>query len=106
MNDSIPKSTYEDTVIAGYKAIYNTTAQIFNSPTGLIELLFMNSDGNGDIGVTAALQHPYSHGRIYINSSNPVDYPVIDPGYLGNSIGKYSSTSRSSRGKILPGAKN
>ncbi|OQE20359.1 hypothetical protein PENSTE_c013G04071 [Penicillium steckii] len=86
MNDSIPKSTYEDTVIAGYKAIYNTTAQIFNSPTGLIELLFMNSDGNGDIGVTAALQHPYSHGRIYINSSNPVDYPVIDPGYLGNSV--------------------
>ncbi|KAJ5750625.1 hypothetical protein N7533_007653 [Penicillium manginii] len=79
-----PNTTYENTVLEGYKAIYNTTAQIFNSPTGLVELLFMNSDGNGDVGITAALQHPYSHGRIYINSSNPMDYPVIDPNYLSN----------------------
>lgn len=47
----------------------------------------MNSDGNGDVGVTAALQHPYSHGRVYINSSDPMDYPVIDPNYLSNSAG-------------------
>ncbi|KAJ5541061.1 hypothetical protein N7494_006137 [Penicillium frequentans] len=80
-----PNSTYGDEVIAGYKAICNITAKkIFNSPTGIIELLFMNSDANGDIGITAALQHPYSHGRIYINSSNPLDYPVIDPNYLYN----------------------
>ncbi|KAJ5924524.1 CAZyme family AA3 [Penicillium verhagenii] len=80
-----PNSTYGDEVIAGYKAICNITAKkIFNSPTGIIELLFMNSDSNGDIGITAALQHPYSHGRIYINSSNPLDYPVIDPNYLNN----------------------
>ncbi|KAJ6010911.1 hypothetical protein N7451_002323 [Penicillium sp. IBT 35674x] len=80
-----PNSTYGDEVIAGYKAICNITAKsIFNSPTGIIELLFMNSAANGDIGITAALQHPYSHGRIYINSSNPLDYPVIDPNYLYN----------------------
>ncbi|KAJ5171947.1 hypothetical protein N7492_004540 [Penicillium capsulatum] len=85
MDKYAPKTTYDDGVVAGYKAIYKTTAKtIFDSPTGQIEILFMNSDGNGDIGVTAALQHPYSHGRIYINSSDPMKYPVIDPNYLSN----------------------
>ncbi|KAJ5760369.1 hypothetical protein N7520_007525 [Penicillium odoratum] len=85
INQYAPNTTYSDEVIAGYKAICNITAKkIFNSPTGIIELLFMNSDSNGDVGITAALQHPYSHGRIYINSSNPLDYPVIDPNYLYN----------------------
>ncbi|KOS37086.1 hypothetical protein ACN38_g12140 [Penicillium nordicum] len=79
-----PNTTYHDGVLAGYKAICDTTSKIFETPTGQIELLFMNSDANGDIGITAALQHPFSHGRIYINSSNPMDFPVIDPNYLGN----------------------
>ncbi|KAL1850276.1 hypothetical protein Plec18170_006971 [Paecilomyces lecythidis] len=80
-----PNTTYDQGVIAGYKAIYNTTAStIFTSPIGQIEILLMNSDANGDIGITAALQHPYSHGRVYINSSNPLDYPVIDPNYFAN----------------------
>lgn len=88
IDDYAPNTTYDDGVVAGYKAIYNTTAKkIFDSPTGQIELLFMNSDGNGDIGVTAALQHPYSHGRIYINSSDPMEYPVIDPNYLSHPSG-------------------
>ncbi|KAG0156170.1 hypothetical protein PDIDSM_3347 [Penicillium digitatum] len=79
-----PNTTYDDGVITGYKAICNTTSKIFNGSTGQIELLFMNSDANGDIGITAALQHPFSHGRIYIKSSNPMDFPVIDPNYLDN----------------------
>ncbi|KAJ5927074.1 hypothetical protein N7516_008847 [Penicillium verrucosum] len=79
-----PNTTYDDGVLVGYKAICDTTSKIFETPTGQIELLFMNSDANGDIGITAALQHPFSHGRIYINSSNPMDFPVIDPNYLGN----------------------
>lgn len=88
MNSYAPNSTYDDGVIAGYKAIYNTTATtILESPTGQIELLLMNSDPNGDVGITAALQHPYSHGRVYINSSNPLDYPNIDPNYLANPTG-------------------
>ncbi|KAJ5371298.1 CAZyme family AA3 [Penicillium cataractarum] len=82
-----PNTTYDSGVVDGYTAICNTTATtIFDSPIGQIELLFMNSDGNGDVGITAALQHPYSHGRIYINSSDPMDYPVIDPNYLYNPI--------------------
>jgi hypothetical protein len=84
-------TTYDSGVIAGYKAIANMTATtILESSIGQIELLFMNSDSNGDIGITAALQHPYSHGRIYINSSNPLDYPVIDPNYMAFSAGMYS----------------
>lgn len=83
-----PNTTYDAGVIAGYQAISKTTAsEIFNSPIGQIELLFMNSDSDGDIGITAALQHPLSHGRIYINSSNPMESPVIDPNYLGNPAG-------------------
>ncbi|CEJ58114.1 hypothetical protein PMG11_06784 [Penicillium brasilianum] len=82
-----PNTTYDNGVVEGYTAICNTTATtIFDSPIGQIELLFMNSDSNGDVGITAALQHPYSHGRIYINSSDPMDYPVIDPNYLYNPI--------------------
>lgn len=85
---SEPESSSDDAVVAGYKAIYNTTAtRIFNSPIGQVEILFMNSDPSGDIGITAALQHPYSHGRVYINSSNPMDYPVIDPNYLAHPAG-------------------
>lgn len=87
MDQYAPDTTDDDSVIAGYQAIYKTTSHIFNSPIGQVELLFMNSDGNGDIGITAALQHPLSHGRIYINSSDPMEDPVIDPNYLGNPAG-------------------
>ncbi|KAJ5794744.1 hypothetical protein N7457_001343 [Penicillium paradoxum] len=85
IDEYAPHTTYDEGVTAGYKAIYNTTlSKIFNSPIGQIELLFMNSDGKGAVGITAALQHPLSHGRIYINSSDPMKYPVIDPNYLAN----------------------
>jgi hypothetical protein len=81
-------TTYDASVVAGYKAITDATVKtILNSNVGQIELLFMNSDLNGDIGVTAALQHPYSHGRIYIKTSNPLDYPIIDPNYLAMPAG-------------------
>ncbi|KAJ5580208.1 uncharacterized protein N7459_006193 [Penicillium hispanicum] len=120
INQYAPNTTSDAGVIAGYQAIYNTTAKtIFNSPTGQIELVFMNSDGNGDFGIGAALQHPYSHGRIYINSSNPMDYPVIDPNYLSNPadyeilreglklarrLGETSPLSSNLTGETAPGA--
>jgi len=40
--------------------------------------------GAGSIAIQAALQHPFSQGRLYINSSSPFDYPVIDPQYLSH----------------------
>jgi choline dehydrogenase-like flavoprotein len=36
------------------------------------------------IGLGASIQHPFSQGSITINSSDPMDYPVIDPMYLTN----------------------
>lgn len=71
-------------VAAGYEAIYNTTAEtIFGSPTGQIELLIgLNIEGSINLG--ASLQHPFSHGSITINSSDPMAYPVIDPAYLSH----------------------
>ncbi|KAK4935355.1 hypothetical protein LTR10_023585 [Elasticomyces elasticus] len=72
------------TVIAGYKAIYNTTVNtILTSPIGQVEMLIGNNL-NGTINIGASLQHPYSHGQVYINSSNPMDYPVINPNYLNH----------------------
>ncbi|KAK7903764.1 hypothetical protein LTR67_001784 [Exophiala xenobiotica] len=72
----------DETVVAGYKAIYNTTINtFFSSPIPQVELLIGNNL-NGTINIGAAIQHPFSHGQISINSSNPMDYPVINPNYL------------------------
>ncbi|KZW02210.1 putative glucose-methanol-choline oxidoreductase [Exidia glandulosa HHB12029] len=79
-----PKASSGATVVAGYKSIYSVTAnKILTSPIGQIELL-LATNAAGAIRITAALQHPFSHGQIYINSSNPMDYPVIDPNYLAH----------------------
>ncbi|EJU03853.1 GMC oxidoreductase [Dacryopinax primogenitus] len=76
----------DPTIIAGYKAIYQSQANtILPSQVGQVELLFGltgTSFGTNTFSVQAALQHPYSRGQLYINSSNPFDHPVIDPGYL------------------------
>ena len=32
-----------------------------------------------------------SQGRLYITSSDPFDYPAIDPGYFSNPAGKFYS---------------
>jgi choline dehydrogenase len=83
MGDSNPTGTTDKNVTAGYRAIYNTTASvILPSEQGQIELLLVTSALDGTVGITAALQHPLSHGRITIASDNPIDYPVIDPAYL------------------------
>jgi hypothetical protein len=75
-------------VVAGYKAIYNTTINtFFSSPIPQVELLIGNNL-NGTINIGAAIQHPFSHGQISINSSNPMDYPVINPNYLTHPAGR------------------
>lgn len=74
----------EKTVAAGYSAISkNILNTLWDSPIGQIELL-MGTNLEDTVSLGASIQHPFSQGRIYINSSNPVDYPVIDPTYLTN----------------------
>ncbi|KAF9808497.1 hypothetical protein IEO21_07876 [Rhodonia placenta] len=76
-------------VVEGYKAIYNLTAQkLLLSSIGDMEIL-LSLTGAGQyepqvISIQAALQHPFSQGRLYINSSDIFEYPIIDPQYLSN----------------------
>ena len=81
----------DSSVIAGYKAIYNTTASILMTQIGQVEILLRltgtAAGGAQSIAIQAALQHPFSQARIYINTSDPFDYPVIDPNYLSHSAG-------------------
>ena len=85
MSKSNPTGTTDKNVTAGYRAIYNTTASvILPSEQGQIELLLVTSALDGTVGITAALQHPLSHGAITIASNNPIDYPVINPSYLSH----------------------
>ncbi|EIN06345.1 alcohol oxidase [Punctularia strigosozonata HHB-11173 SS5] len=77
------------TVIEGYKAIYNVNVNsLLTSAVGQIELLLSLTGtavgGSQSIAIQAALQHPFSQGRVYINSSDPFDKPVIDPQYLSH----------------------
>lgn len=77
----------DPSVAAGYRAITSTTAKtLFPSTLGQIELLIGNTQGTGVIHLGATLQHPFSLGRITINSSDPLTAPVIDPAYLTNPI--------------------
>ncbi|KAF8982155.1 hypothetical protein BDQ17DRAFT_1379062 [Cyathus striatus] len=85
---SLVPSSYSE-VREGYKVLYKLHLEKILSDPGVPQLeLLMSVVGEGVVGIQAALQHPFrldSMGRIYINSSNPFDEPVIDPGYLSHS---------------------
>jgi len=86
-NDLCPSD--DNSVINGYRTIYRTTAERFLlSGVGHLELLLWAS-GTPDteeqtLTVQVALQRPFSQGRVYINSSDSFDDPVIDPQYLSH----------------------
>lgn len=85
--NSVP-STYSE-VKAGYEAIYNATTSTFLlSSLGHVELLLSANGQPGSqtqsIEIQAALQHPFSQGRLWITSSDPFVYPSIDPMYLSH----------------------
>ncbi|KDR81161.1 hypothetical protein GALMADRAFT_1122939 [Galerina marginata CBS 339.88] len=72
-------------VVEGYKAIYETTANTFLSDSGVAQVeMLMSVVSPGRVVVQAALQHPFSQGRAYINSSNPFDPILIDPQYFSH----------------------
>ncbi|KAI0247080.1 hypothetical protein BJV78DRAFT_1285798 [Lactifluus subvellereus] len=50
---------------------------------GHVELLSLTSR-NQTIAIQVALQRPFSQGSLHITTSNPFDYPVIDPKYLSH----------------------
>lgn len=74
-------------MVTGYNAIYGTLAsRFFPSSVGQVELLIGNNLNN-TINIGAAIQHPYSQGSITINTTNPLDSPVINPNYLMHPAG-------------------
>jgi choline dehydrogenase len=85
-NGLIPSS--DARVAAGYAAIYNATLALTNTPVGVVELLLSLTGtavgGARSVAIQAALQHPYSQGRLYINSSSAFDKPIIDPAYFSH----------------------
>ncbi|KAF9523934.1 alcohol oxidase [Crepidotus variabilis] len=70
--------SYSSEVKAGYKKIYNLIATRFFDNVAQVELL-MSLISPGVVAVQAAIQHPYSIGRVYVNSTNPWDGIIIDP---------------------------
>ncbi|EIM80279.1 alcohol oxidase [Stereum hirsutum FP-91666 SS1] len=75
----------DSTVISGYETIYNSSQSLLMTQLGHIEILFSATTSDSAVGIQIALQRPFSQGRLYINSSDPFVYPVIDPQYLSNS---------------------
>ncbi|KAG9222139.1 hypothetical protein CCMSSC00406_0009590 [Pleurotus cornucopiae] len=75
-------------VLAGDKAIYSAVSgTIFGSHIGSAEMLLsLNTPGN--VAIQAGLQHPFSVGRLSINTSNAFDTPIIDPNYLSHASDK------------------
>ncbi|KAH6901674.1 mala s 12 allergen [Coprinopsis sp. MPI-PUGE-AT-0042] len=56
-------------------------------PFGSAEIeMLMSLISPGSISIQSALQHPFSRGRLYINSTNPFDPIVIDPNYFSHPL--------------------
>lgn len=113
----------DETVIAGYKAVYQVSADtLLKSSSGQVELLLAltgSSYASDTISIQAALQRPFSHGRLYINSTDPTVAPIIDPHYmshpsdltmlreglkLARSIGQTEPMNASITSELSPGA--
>ncbi|KAG6856311.1 hypothetical protein H0H87_005590 [Tephrocybe sp. NHM501043] len=79
---SLVPSQYPE-VIEGYNSLYLATQSFLEQDVGQVEML-LSINAQGIITIQAALQHPYSQGRVYINSSSPFDPIVIDPQYFSH----------------------
>jgi len=78
----------DESVLNGYKAIYTQYGTtLLQSKTGQVELLFSTTgtkSGADTIQIQVALQRPFSHGHVWINSTDPFAPPIIDPAYLSH----------------------
>ncbi len=86
-SETLVPSQYPE-VVEGYKAIYQTLASQFLPDIAQVEML-MSVMSAGTVTIQAALQHPFSAGRVYITSTNPFDPIVIDPQYYSHFAGTY-----------------
>ncbi|KAI3604472.1 gmc oxidoreductase [Moniliophthora roreri] len=76
--------TQSSEIIEGYRVKYDVLSRtVIPSEVGIVELL-LNMMGDGSISIGVAMQHPFSQGRLYINSSSVFDPPIIEPNYLAH----------------------
>ncbi|KAK7043178.1 hypothetical protein VNI00_008532 [Paramarasmius palmivorus] len=79
---TVPTQSQE--IIEGYRVKYDVLSKtVIPSEVGIVELL-LNLMGDGSISIGVAMQHPFSQGRMYINSSSVFDHPIIEPNYLAH----------------------
>ena len=80
--------SHDEGVLNGYKATYTQYGTtLLHSNAGQVELLFSTtgtSSGADTIQIQVALQRPFSHGHLWINSTDPFAPPIIDPAYLSH----------------------
>ena len=85
---STPKTTQyllsglDPTILAGYQAQKTILVDLLSSTeVGSYELL------NDNIGLLAvSAMHPFSRGNVHIQSTNPLQQPLIDPRYCANPL--------------------
>lgn len=76
--------TLPDNVATGLAAQYKIMAEQLTQGVGQLEILMtMLGDGDNTIGIQVALQHPWSRGTIFIESTDPFTAPLINPDYFG-----------------------
>lgn len=73
-----------DNVATGLKSQYQIQQEWLNEEIGQLEIvLTLLGNGGNEIGIQVALQHPFSRGTIFINSTDPFTQPNINPDYFG-----------------------
>ncbi|WFD27260.1 hypothetical protein MNAN1_002256 [Malassezia nana] len=70
-------------VKSGYNLTYSMVYDLVQKNVPVMEILFALTYGN--IQVQHAIQHAFSRGSVLINSTDPFDYPIVDPRYLEQS---------------------
>ena len=86
--------TLPDNVAKGMRAQYDIMQKWLTSGVGQLEILLtmlgtrrfrisLTPGPGNQVGIQVALQHPWSRGTLFINSSDPFAIPEINPHYFG-----------------------
>ncbi|KAK8850704.1 hypothetical protein IAR55_004624 [Kwoniella newhampshirensis] len=71
-------------VATGLKAQYQLQQDWLTNDAGQLEIILtLLGKGGNQLGIQVALQHPWSRGTIFINSTDPFTEPLINPDYFG-----------------------
>ena len=73
-------------VASGLSAQYSIMRDRLSTDLGQLEIIMTmlgNAGAQNQLGIQVALQHPWSRGSIFINSTDPFSYPAINPDYFG-----------------------